>query len=214
MSIRIDHKGKKKPLLCEAKKPETNYEMHLRINEEKEFKDSKKSNRAIKKLKKEGKVQSICGFLQLAEDKEDEWVQSKKENFVHNRSLRSCTRRVRKAITKPPPPPPDSSDEEDNDVDEHIDTCKLSDVHDVLLQSDKRLMEMDKYLEKLANCPILNATDSAGRVTTPRADFPSCFFSDDSNEDIYMEDILSFRPFCSANNKPIKRSRNMKRKHQ
>ena len=60
MSIRIDHKGKKKPLLCEAKKPETNYELHLRINEEKEFKERKKSNRAIKKLKKEGKVQSIC----------------------------------------------------------------------------------------------------------------------------------------------------------
>ena len=95
MSIRIDHKGKKKPLLCEAKKPETNYELHLRINEEKEFKERKKSNRAIKKLKKEGKVQSICGFLQLPEDIDDEWVQSKKEKFVRNRSLRSCTRTPR-----------------------------------------------------------------------------------------------------------------------
>ena len=103
MSIRIDHKGKKKPLLCEAKKPETNYELHLRINEEKEFKERKKISRAIKKLKKEGKVQSICGFLQLPEDKEDEWIQSKKENFVRNRSLCSCSRRVRNAVTKPSP---------------------------------------------------------------------------------------------------------------
>ena len=66
--------------------------------EEKEFKERKKSNRAIKKLEKQGKVQSICGFLQLPEDKDDEWVQSKKEKFVRNRSLRSCTRRVRKAV--------------------------------------------------------------------------------------------------------------------
>ena len=208
MSIRIDHEGKKKPLLCEAKKPETNYELHLSINEEKEFKERKKSNRAIKKLKKEGKVQSICGFLTIQEDKEDEWIQSKKENFVRNRSLRSCTRRVRKAVTKPPPPPTDSSDEEeDNDVYESEDADKFwNEMNDVLVQVNETLGEVENVVEQLKNDPRLNTADSAGRVTTPRADFPSSYFSDDSDEDIYMEDILSFRPFRSANNKPIKRS--------
>ena len=61
MSIRIDHNGKKKPLLCEAKKPETNYGLHLHINKEKEFKERKRSNRAIKKLN----ISKVCSTFFL-----------------------------------------------------------------------------------------------------------------------------------------------------
>ena len=114
---------------------------------------------------------------------------------------------MRKTVTKPPPPPPDSSDEEeDNDVDESEYADKFrKEVNDVLVQVKQTLGELDNVMDQLANDPRLNTADSAGRVTTPRGDYPSSFFSDDSDEDIYMEDILSFRPFRSANNKPIKR---------
>ena len=56
MPIRLDDKGKRKTLICEESKPETGYEEHIRIEEEKEFKRQRKSKRAIKKLKDEGKV--------------------------------------------------------------------------------------------------------------------------------------------------------------
>ena len=38
MPIRLDDKGKRKTLICEESKPETGYEEHIRIEEEKEFK--------------------------------------------------------------------------------------------------------------------------------------------------------------------------------
>ena len=37
MPIRIDNNGKRKALICEELKPETRYEEHIRIEEEKEF---------------------------------------------------------------------------------------------------------------------------------------------------------------------------------
>ena len=74
--------------------------MHMRINEEKEFKEAKRSKKAIKKLKKEGKVQSICGFLVVKEDVDDDWIKSKKERFVQNRSIHRSNVQTCKALTK------------------------------------------------------------------------------------------------------------------
>ena len=110
MPIRLDDKGKRKTLICEESKPETGYEEHIRIEEEKEFKRQRKSKRAIKKLKDEGKVRSIAGFLVVKDKEDDDYINSKREKFVRNRSIRGSTIRSRKALTKPratkkPPPP-------------------------------------------------------------------------------------------------------------
>ena len=67
--------GKKEPL------KESNYEQYLRIQRENQEKEAKRNKRAIKKLKKEGKVQSLAGFLickKEEEEEEDEWMKSKK----------------------------------------------------------------------------------------------------------------------------------------
>ena len=46
--------------------------MYLQKKEKKKEKEKKKSNRAIKKLKKDGKVQLITGYLICKEEKEDD----------------------------------------------------------------------------------------------------------------------------------------------
>ena len=51
MPIRLDNNGKRKALICEELKPETRYEEHVRIEEEKEFKKQRKNKRAINKMK-------------------------------------------------------------------------------------------------------------------------------------------------------------------
>ena len=43
MPIRLDNNGKRKALICEELKPETRYEEHVRIEEEKEFKKQRKN---------------------------------------------------------------------------------------------------------------------------------------------------------------------------
>ena len=43
MPIRLDNNGKRKALICEESKPETRYEEHIRIEEEKEFKRQRKN---------------------------------------------------------------------------------------------------------------------------------------------------------------------------
>ena len=98
MPIRIDNNSKRKYLCCEEDKHKTGYEQYIRINKENEFKEKKRSDRAIKKLKKEGKVRSICGFLAVKEDKEDDWTKSKKDEFLKNRSIRRSTLRARNSI--------------------------------------------------------------------------------------------------------------------
>ena len=61
--------GKKEPL------KESDDEIRRRIKAEKERKEQRKSNLAIKKLKKEGKVQSILGFLLVKKEvEEDPWI--------------------------------------------------------------------------------------------------------------------------------------------
>ena len=57
---------KKEPL------KESGYEMYVRIQKENEQKEKRKSDRAIKKLKQEGKVQSIAGFLICKEEDKEE----------------------------------------------------------------------------------------------------------------------------------------------
>ena len=73
--------------------------MYLRIKESNQKKEKKKSDRAIKKLKKEGKVQSIAGFLVTKEEAEDSWITSKRDRFV---AKRGRTRVSKKDV--PPPP--------------------------------------------------------------------------------------------------------------
>ena len=52
-------------------------EMYLRKKEEKKkAKEKKKSDWAIKKLKKEGKVQPITWYLICKEEKEGDWIGS------------------------------------------------------------------------------------------------------------------------------------------
>ena len=64
-------------LVSQWEKEETDFEKYLRIKESNEAKEKKKSNAAIKKLKKEGKVQPISGFLVYKEDVEDPWMTAK-----------------------------------------------------------------------------------------------------------------------------------------
>ena len=70
--------GKKEPL------KESSFEMYVWIQKEKEV---RKTNRAIKQLKKEGKLQSIAGFLVCNEgrDEVDEWINSKRDKFNRKR---------------------------------------------------------------------------------------------------------------------------------
>ena len=75
-------------LVSQWEKEETDSEMHLRKKEEKKTKEKKKSDRAIKKLKKDGKVQPITGYLICKEEKEDDWIGSKKNKFERNRTRR------------------------------------------------------------------------------------------------------------------------------
>ena len=101
MPIRLDNNGKRKALICEELKPETRYEEHIRIEEEKEFKKQRKNKRAINKMKKQGKLRSISGFLVVKDEEDDDYIKSKKDKFVKNRSIRGSTIRSRKALTKP-----------------------------------------------------------------------------------------------------------------
>lgn len=107
--------GKKEPL------KESNYEMFLRIQAENEAKEKKKSDKAIKRLKQEGKVQSLAGFLicnKDADGTQDEWMESKLKR-PNKRHKRNPSRRetvkaiVPQATTFDLPPLDDSSDEED-----------------------------------------------------------------------------------------------------
>ena len=95
MPIRLDNNGKRKALICEELKPETRYEEHVRIEEEKEFKKQRKNKRAINKMKKQGKLCSISGFLVVKDEEDDDYIKSKKEKFVRNRSIRGSTLRSR-----------------------------------------------------------------------------------------------------------------------
>ena len=73
-------------LVSQWEKEETDSEMHLRKKEEKKAKEKKKSDRAIKKLKKDGQVQPITRHLICKEEKEDDWIGSKKNKFEKNRT--------------------------------------------------------------------------------------------------------------------------------
>ena len=77
---------------------ESSYEQYLRIQKENEAKEIKRNKTAINKLRKEGKVQSIAGFLVCKKEEEaDEWTQSKKEKFR--------MKLKKKGRTEPPHPP-------------------------------------------------------------------------------------------------------------
>ena len=145
---KLPAKAKRKwRLVSQWEKEETDYEMYLRIKESNQKKEKKKSDRAIKKLKKEGKVQSIAGFLVTKEEAEDSWITSKRDRFV---AKRGRTRVSKKDV----PPPP-----------------------------------------KTAPPPIQHSF----------SEFDS---QSSDEEDVLFEDILNFRPFRNALNKPIVRKRN------
>ena len=109
-SVRSSRKWK---LVSQWEKEETDFEKYLRIKESNEAKEKKKSIAAIKKLKKEGKVQPISGFLVYKEEEDDDWMRSKKDRFRNNRKIRN------KKALKPPSPAAtnkwDSNDSDDND---------------------------------------------------------------------------------------------------
>ena len=231
MPIRLDNNGKRKALICEELKPETRYEEHIRIEEEKEFKKQRKNKRAINKMKKQGKLRSISGFLVVKDEEDDDYIKSKKDKFVKNRSIRGSTIRSRKALSKPratkKPPPKPREEPTESDTSEE--------------ESDDDVMDEDKYKEMVA---FLQKSDEM--LHRFQAETGMYFSnSDDSDEDLYMEDItkfksesspqkpesshhrlldedseeeededdiLSFRPFKKANNKPIKRK--VERKHR
>ena len=93
----------------ERKSPlkESNYEQYLRIQRENEEKEAKRNKRAINKLKKEGKVQSLAGFLickKEEEEEEDEWMKSKK--VAPKRSNKRRKFNEKKATPTVPPPIP------------------------------------------------------------------------------------------------------------
>ena len=79
-------------------KEETDYEMHLRIKSENEKKEKRKSDRAIKKLKKEGKVQPIAGFLIFKEQEDDNWIRSKKRKIPTSEKDRNYVRTLRPEV--------------------------------------------------------------------------------------------------------------------
>ena len=171
-------------------------------------------------MKKEGKVRSITGFLVVKEEEDDDYIKSKKDKFVRNRSIRGSTIRSRKALTKPratkkPPPPPreqptesDSPDEEsDNDL---MDEDKYKEMVAFLQKSDQMLHRLqaetgmyfsssddsdeDIYVEDI----VKFKTESS----PPQPHKCSCNLSDnDSDDEEDVDDILSFRPFKKANNK-------------
>ena len=80
---------KKWVLVSQWEKEKTDYEKYLRIKESNEIKEKKKSDRAIKKLKKEGKVQSLAGFLVCrkrdVDEEDDDWMKSKKDKLQQKR---------------------------------------------------------------------------------------------------------------------------------
>ena len=83
--------GKRKwRLVSQWEKEETDFEKYLCIKEANAVKEKKESDRAIAKLKKEGKVQSIAGFLLCKNDADDDddWMNSKKDKFQNQRSIR------------------------------------------------------------------------------------------------------------------------------
>ena len=231
MPIRLDNNGKRKALICEELKPETRYEEHVRIEEEKEFKKQRKNKRAINKMKKQGKLRSISGFLVVKEEEDDDYIKSKKDKFVRNRSIRGSTIRSRKALTKPratkkaPPPPreqPTESDSPDEESDDDLmDEDKYKEMVAFLQKSDQMLHRLqaetgmyfsssddsdeDIYVEDI----VKFKTESS----PPQPHESSCNLSDsDSDDEEDADDILSFRPFKKANNKPIKRR--VERKHR
>ena len=96
--------------MSQWEKEETDHKKYLCIKESNEQKEKRKSDHAIKKLKKEGKVQSICGFLVCKEEVEDDdWTKSKKESFQRNRINRCGA-----ATATAPPPISDASTPQSN----------------------------------------------------------------------------------------------------
>ena len=52
-------------------------------------------------MKKQRKLRSISGFLVVKDEEDDDYIKSKKDKFVKNRSIRGSTIRSRKALSKP-----------------------------------------------------------------------------------------------------------------
>ena len=119
--------------------------MHLRIEEEKKEKEKRMIDRDIKRLKKEGKVQSIAGFLICKEEPVDDWVKLKQDRFNRNRSSKGTRNGVVTQTTMPI-------------------TCSNN--------------------ESGVGPELLDSKDS-------------------DNEDVYVQDIPSFRPFRNALDQPL-----------
>ena len=64
---------------------ESEDERRARNNKEKRRREERKNERAIKKLKKEGKLQPISAFLEVKEEPEDPWMSSKLKKIKRGR---------------------------------------------------------------------------------------------------------------------------------
>ena len=77
----LDDGKRKWRLVSQWEKEETDYEKYLRIKEANDAKEKRMSDRAIKKLKREGKVRSIAGFLVCKDKADDDWTKLKMARY-------------------------------------------------------------------------------------------------------------------------------------
>ena len=81
----LDDGKRKWRLVSQWEKEETDSEKYLRIKEANDAKEKRMSDRAIKKLKREGKVRSIAGFLVCKDEADDDWTKLKMARYKKKR---------------------------------------------------------------------------------------------------------------------------------
>ena len=95
--------------MSQWEKEETDSEKYLRIKEANDAKEKRMSDRAIKKLKREGKVRSIAGFLVCKDKADDDWTKlkmarykKKRHHYLHTTTIPSVKLLSIITITVPP----------------------------------------------------------------------------------------------------------------
>ena len=127
---------------------ESEDEKRARNNKEKRIREERKNQRAIKKLKKEGKVQPISAFLEVKDEPDDPWMSSKLKKVKRGRVPPRSTiadEPIQSDITCTPSKMEPDDDEnlctESNDHDSDVS------VYDGALSSD----DNDDYIEDILN---------------------------------------------------------------
>ena len=127
---------------------ESEDEKRARNNKEKRIREERKNQRAIKKLKKEGKVQPISAFLEVKDEPDDPWMSSKLKKVKRGRVPPRSTiadEPIQSDITCTPSKMEPDDDEnlctESNDHDSDVS------FYDGALSSD----DNDDYIEDILN---------------------------------------------------------------